>query len=113
MSLFKYFSNLREIKDKLNPFSRCFIKDNGNIFYIEPMFNTQFELILLHHPNSVDTIVNEINRVSDQYPIVIFAGDEENLITKKEGAVELTIYDLLDKLGIFVEDKSRGSDYGD
>ena len=46
--------------------------------------------------------------------IVVFVGEEDYEITKDvEGAIYLTIQDVCDPLLIFVEDKSRGSDYGD
>ena len=38
---------------------------------------------------------------------------EDEPLTKNKDAIFLTIYDILNKLQIYVEDKSRGSDYGD
>ncbi len=113
MKICDYFNDMEIIKDPSNPFSYCLKGANNHLIYIEPMFENQVNLILLHHPDCLDKIVAEMKRISTLNEIVIFAGDEENIITKKDGAIELTIYDILDKLQIFVEDKSRGSDYGD
>ena len=44
---------------------------------------------------------------------VIFVGDFENYFTEKDGYTYLELIDITNKLKIFVEDKSRGSDYGD
>ena len=44
---------------------------------------------------------------------VVFTADFENPQTEVEGYIYLEIHDITDPLCIFVEDKSRGSDYGD
>ena len=44
---------------------------------------------------------------------VIFIGDYETNTFEKDGYIVLEITDITDPLHIFVEDKSRGSDYGD
>ena len=44
---------------------------------------------------------------------VVFTLDYESPLTKADGYVYLEITDVTDPLGIYVEDKSRGSDYGD
>ena len=44
---------------------------------------------------------------------VIFIGDFETNTFEKDGYIILEITDITDPLQIFVEDKSRGSDYGD
>lgn len=44
---------------------------------------------------------------------VVFTGDYEAPLSHVEDAVYLEIFDITDRLQLFVEDKSRGSDYGD
>ena len=44
---------------------------------------------------------------------VIFTADFENPWITREGFIYREIQDITDPLCIFVEDKSRGSDYGD
>ena len=38
---------------------------------------------------------------------------EDEPATKAEDYIILTLFDITDKLGIYIENKSRGSDYGD
>ena len=54
-----------------------------------------------------------MERVVRKNKLVVFTGEFEAPFTKIEGAIYLEIFDITDKLQIFVEDKSRGSDYGD
>ena len=44
---------------------------------------------------------------------VVFVGNFEYPQTEVEGFIFLEVTDITDPLKIFVEDKSRGSDYGD
>ena len=44
---------------------------------------------------------------------VVFVGNFEYPQTEVEGYIFLEVTDVTDPLQIFVEDKSRGSDYGD
>ena len=44
---------------------------------------------------------------------IIFTANYETPQTEKEGFIYLEITDVTDPLHIYVEDKSRGSDYGD
>ena len=54
-----------------------------------------------------------MERVVHKYHLVVFINDEDEEISDVEGATYLTIQDICNPLQIFVEDKSRGSDYGD
>ena len=38
---------------------------------------------------------------------------EEDPVTVADGFIILTLFDVLDRMGIYLENKSRGSDYGD
>ena len=71
--------------------------EEGNIFYVEPAFyyNLQgFKDVKANHH-------------------VIFTGNFEAPMYEKEGFIYKEIEDISDPLGLFFEDKSRGSDYGD
>ena len=54
-----------------------------------------------------------MERIVHKYHLVVFINDEDEEISEVEDAVYLTIQDVCNPLQIFVEDKSRGSDYGD
>jgi hypothetical protein len=54
-----------------------------------------------------------MERLVKKNKLVVFVGDEENEITEVEGAIYLTIQDVCNPIKVYMEDKSRGSDYGD
>ena len=66
-----------------------------------------------HHPDKYPLIVEEILKSVKKNQKVVFTGNYECPLTNVEGFVYLEINDITDPLKIFVEDKSRGSDYGD
>ena len=61
-------------------------------------------------------ILAEMDRAVKANKFVVFTADDENPLTfvpENVEAVYLEITDITNKLKIFLEDKSRGSDYGD
>ncbi len=97
-----------------NPFSSKYTTNDGDIFYVEPVFYTMFSSFKEHYPNDVARILKEMERVVKVNHKVIFTGNYEHPLTQtKEDFIILEIFDITDPLNIFVEDKSRGSDYGD
>ena len=94
-------------------FSALYQYDDGSMFYVEPIFHTQLEEFGKHHYDAIPRILEEMERVVRKNKLVVFTGEYESPLTKCEGAIYLEIFDITDKLRIFVEDKSRGSDYGD
>jgi hypothetical protein len=54
-----------------------------------------------------------IEQIIKDNPKVVFTGNFETPFIDKEGFLYREIGDITDPLKIFVEDKSRGSDYGD
>lgn len=110
---YEEFKDYQELVDKNNPFSTLYQLQTGEKFYIEPVFYTMLKGFKDHHPDKYQLIVNEIiNRVKENKQVV-FTGNYECPLTNVEGFIYLEITDITDPLHIFVEDKSRGSDYGD
>ena len=54
-----------------------------------------------------------MERLVKQSKKVIFTHDYEFPLIKRDDFIYLEITDVTDPLQIYVEDKSRGSDYGD
>ena len=107
------FEHLKIIEDKKNPFSILYELEDGSRFYIEPVFYTMLQGFKDHHPDKYPLIVEEILKSVKKNQKVVFTGNYECPLTNVEGFVYLEINDITDPLKIFVEDKSRGSDYGD
>ena len=107
------FKKFKQIKDKENPFSFYFKLVTGEEFYIEPVFYTMLRGFKDHHPDKYPLIIKAMEERIKKEKRVVFTGNYECPLTKTEGFVYLEITDITDPLNIFVEDKSRGSDYGD
>ena len=111
--MYEDFKEFKLDKDSANPFTPHFVIDEGTDFYVEPVVFTQLSGFKERHPDKYHLIIEEmINRVK-KLKKVIFVGDFENYFTEKDGYTYLELIDITDSLKIFVEDKSRGSDYGD
>ena len=106
------FSKYKSIEDPSTP-AKCFIDDEGNTFYVEPGF--YFELVGFKDKvrERFPELIDEIGRIIKKNHKVIFTANFEAPFLEKEGYVYKEITDISDPLGIFFEDKSRGSDYGD
>lgn len=104
--------NIQE--DPSNPFSNLYINEDGSRFYIEPIFYTMFKEFCLHHSEHIQLILDEMQRIVKNNRKVIFTGDYEYPLTHSdEDYIYLELFDITDRLNLYVEDKSRGSDYGD
>lgn len=111
--MYEEFKQFKQVKDDKNPFTPHFIIDDERDFYVEPVVFTQLHGFQERHPDKYDLIIQSmIDRVMKNKK-VIFVGDFENYFTEKDGYIYLELIDITNKLQIFVEDKSRGSDYGD
>lgn len=110
---YKEWIHLKIIEDNENPFSTLFQYPSGERFYIEPIFYSKFTTMLDHHPKSKGVILKEMERQVKLNKKIVFTGAYDMPCTHKENYIYLELEDLTNKLLIFVEDKSRGSDYGD
>lgn len=112
--IFPEFNDLEVINDANNPFCNCYRLDDGSIFYVEPIFYTQLQGFKEHLPNDYPKIIARMLEVVRKNKKVVFVGTFEFPQTVvEEGYIYLEISDITDPLCLFVEDKSRGSDYGD
>ena len=111
---YEEFKNYKEIKDINNPFCAHYLLDSGESFYIEPVFYTQLQGFKERHTlEDYQRIINRMIEVVMKNKKVVFVGNFEFPQTEVEDYIFLEITDITDPLQIFVEDKSRGSDYGD
>lgn len=106
------FNFANEIENKEFPLAKRY-SYNDSIFYIEPIFYTMLQGMLMHHKDKQDLIINKIKEVLEKNKKVVFCGDFENIYVDLPDYIYREITDITDPLLIFVEDKSRGSDYGD
>lgn len=118
MKKFEEFEKCKIIEDKNNPFCTLFEYDDGSRFYIEPIFYSYLTNFKIQHGNDLARVLDEMERIVRKNKKVIFTGMDEETedepVTKaSEDYIILTLFDVTNKLGIYIEDKSRGSDYGD
>ena len=111
--IYEEFKQFKQVKDKKNPFTPHFIVDEECDFYVEPVVFTQLHGFQERHPDKYDLILQSLIERVKKNKKVVFVGDYENYFTEKEGYIYLELLDITNPLQIFVEDKSRGSDYGD
>ena len=107
------FSKYQEYKDELNHLVHAYQDEEGNIFYVGPGFYEGLMGFKEKRLERFDEIMVEIERIIKKNHKVIFTADFENPWISRDGFIYREIFDITDPLQIFVEDKSRGSDYGD
>ena len=108
------FKQYRLDTDKNNPFCNRYFLEDGECFYIEPAFYTQLKGFEdRHSKEDYQRIINRMIEVVRKNKKVVFVGNFEYPQTEVDGFIFLEVTDITDPLKIFVEDKSRGSDYGD
>lgn len=109
------FEHLRRVEDKNNPFCNLYFYETGECFYIEPVFYTQLKGFKEQQEKEYPRIIARMEEVVKKNKKVIFTGSYEcpQTLVEDEEFIILEVTDITDPLGIFVEDKSRGSDYGD
>ena len=107
------FKDLKIIEDKHNPFCTLYELDDGSRFYLEPAFYTQMLGFKEKRETEYPRIIQRMLEVVRKNKRVVFTAEFENPQTEVEGYIYLEITDITDPLNIYVEDKSRGSDYGD
>ena len=112
--IYPEFSEFRQEIDKENPFSNLYYLDSGECFYVEPVFYTHLRGFKDLREKEFPRIIERMIDVVKKNKKVIFTGNFECPQTlTSDDFIILEINDITDPLQIFVEDKSRGSDYGD
>ena len=112
--IYEEFKEYPIVMDKNNPFCNHYVLNDEVDFYIEPVFYTMLKGFKdRHKPEDYQRIINRMIEVAKKNKKVVFVGNFENPQTEVEGYIYLEVTDITDPLQIFVEDKSRGSDYGD
>jgi len=99
--------------DLRNRFAVCYENDDGSIFYIEPQFYTCLEAYKMLRPERYPEIIAKMDEQVRKNKKVVFVGQEDNPLVESECAIYLTAFDVANMAKVLVEDKSRGSDYGD
>lgn len=107
------FNEFKIKEDKNNPFCTLFIIDENNQFYLEPAFYSQLQGFKERHRDKYQLIIDEMIRLVKKNHKVVFTANFETPQTEADGFIYLEITDVTNPLHIYVEDKSRGSDYGD
>ncbi len=112
--IYEEFKQFPIVMDKNNPFCNHYVLSDKVDFYIEPVFYTMLKGFKdRHKEEDYQRIISRMIEVVKKNKKVVFVGNFENPQTEVEGYIYLEVTDITDPLQIFVEDKSRGSDYGD
>ena len=107
------FDQYQELVDEQNHLVHFYGDEDGNRFYVEPGFYDGLVGFKEKREERFAEIMAEIDHIIKANHRVIFTADFENPWISREGYIYREIFDITDPLGVFVEDKSRGSDYGD
>lgn len=107
------FNKYKPFVDEQNPLVHAYSDEEGNTFYVEPGFYNGLIGFKEKRAERFQEIMDFIDELIKKYHKIIFTADFENPWIEREGYIYREIFDITDPLKIFVEDKSRGSDYGD
>lgn len=107
------FDHYIEKSDPVNHLVHYYENEVGDSFFVEPGFYDGLLGFKEKRSEDFPRIMDAIDRVIRKEHKVIFTADFENPWIEREGYIYREIHDITDPLAIFVEDKSRGSDYGD
>ncbi len=99
--------------DVTNRYAACYQNEDGSVFYIEPQFYTYLQGYKMYAPSHYSDILKEMDRLVRKNRKVVFTGLEDHPYVQTEHAIYLTAMDVANGIQVLVEDKSRGSDYGD
>ena len=110
---YEFFKDYKVEIDDNHPFLVHVIVDHDSDFYFEPMVYTQLEGFKERHKEQFPLIIEEMVRRTKKNKHVYFVSDFEAYFEEIEEYIVLEVTDITNHLKIFVEDKSRGSDYGD
>lgn len=111
--IYPEFNQYQQTNDPENPFCNVYVSKEGHVFYIEPGFYEGMKGYEEKRAERYQELLDAIYEIVARYERVIFTWNFESPFVAKEGFIYREISDVADPLGIYVEDKSRGSDYGD
>ena len=107
------FNKYKVYVDAQNKLVHAYEDEEGNRFYVEPGFYSGLMGFEEKRPERFHEILEAMDQTIKSLHKVIFTADFENPWIEREGFIYREILDITDPLNIYVEDKSRGSDYGD
>ena len=107
------FESYKPLVDPENHLVHFYEDGEGNRFYVEPGFYDGLIGFKEKREERFPELMAAIDEAIKKNHRVVFTADFENPWVNREGYIYREIFDLTDPLQIFVEDKSRGSDYGD
>lgn len=111
---YEEFAHLEEISNPTNPFVKGFKDKDNNVIFVEPSFYTQLTNFKeLYNEKDFNRIIEYMLTLMKEKHHIVFTYDYENPFINIDNYIYLEFIDLCDKLKIYIEDKSRGSDYGD
>lgn len=99
--------------DLRNKIAKCYKNKDGSIFYVEPGFYKAFEALKNIYQDRIDDVLRKMDELTSSNKKVVYVSDPDDPLVIVEKAKYITIFDLTDSIGLLLEDKSRGSDYGD
>ncbi len=99
--------------DLRNKIAKCYKNKDGSIFYVEPGFYKAFEALKNIYPDRIDDVLRKMDELTSSNKKVVYVSDPDDPLVIVEKVKYITIFDLTDSIGLLLEDKSRGSDYGD
>lgn len=111
--LYPEFGQYKSYVDPTNGLVNAYKSEEGHLFYVEPGFYYALQGLKEKRRDDFSRIMQAIDNVVKNNPKVVFTGNFETPFIDKDGFLYREISDITDPLKIFVEDKSRGSDYGD
>ena len=111
---YEEFKHLEEVSNPANPFVKGFKDKDNNVIFVEPSFYTQLTNFKeLYNEKDYNRIIEYMLILMKEKHHIVFTYDYENPFINIDNYIYLEFIDLCDKLKIYIEDKSRGSDYGD
>ena len=111
--LYPEFNQYKAYRDPRNPFCNAYLTKEGHLFYVEPGFYEGLMGFKEKRPERFEEILETIDDLTKKHEKIVFTWNFESPFVLLDDAIYREIGDITDPLGIYVEDKSRGSDYGD